>query len=49
MEIQLSLTEQEAQAIIQVLGQLPTSSNAYPLLQKIITQVQAVKAEVQND
>lgn len=49
MEIQLSLTEQEAQAIIQVLGQLPTSSNAYPLLQKIVGQVQAVKAEVKND
>lgn len=35
------LTQQEAQAILNVLGQLPTSSGAFPLLQKLVEQFQA--------
>ena len=38
MEITLKLTQDETLAIVQVLGQLPTSSNAYPLMTKVIEQ-----------
>jgi hypothetical protein len=39
MEITLKLTRDEVQAILQVLGQLPTSSGAWPLMVKIQAQV----------
>lgn len=35
MEITLKVSVDEANAILQVLGQLPTSSGAYPLLMKL--------------
>lgn len=38
MTIQLNLTVEEVNAILNVLGQLPTSSGAYPLLTKIKAQ-----------
>ena len=38
-QITLTLTPQEAQAIINVLGDLPTKSGAFPLLQKLAEQV----------
>lgn len=41
MEINLTLTVDEINAILQVLGQLPTASNAYPLLVKIKGQAEA--------
>ena len=41
MELNLTLTVSEVNAILQVLGQLPTSSNAYPLLVKIKGQAEA--------
>lgn len=41
MEINLTLNVNEVNAILQVLGQLPTSSNAYPLLVKIKGQAEA--------
>lgn len=41
MEINLTLTVDEINAILQVLGQLPTASNAYPLLMKIKAQAEA--------
>lgn len=45
-DIQLSLTVAEAQDVINVLGQLPTSSGAYPLLMKIKAQADAcIKAK----
>lgn len=37
----LILEEQEIKDIITVLEQLPTGSNAWPLVQKIKTQVQS--------
>lgn len=39
MEVTLRLTVDEINAVMQVLGQLPTSSGAYPLLVKIKSQV----------
>ncbi len=39
--MKLELEPNEAQFLLQVLGQLPTQSGAYPLLQKIMQQVQA--------
>lgn len=41
MEINLTLTVDEVNAILQVLGQLPTASNAYPLLVKVKSQAEA--------
>jgi hypothetical protein len=41
MELNLTLNVNEVNAILQVLGQLPTSSNAYPLLMKIKGQAEA--------
>jgi hypothetical protein len=35
----LNLTADEVQGILQVLAELPTKSNAWPLVQKIETQV----------
>lgn len=43
----LNVTLAEAKDILNVLGQLPTSSNAWPLAQKIATQVQAADAAAQ--
>jgi hypothetical protein len=40
MEITLKLTRDEVQAILQVLGQLPTSSGAWPLVVKIKEQAE---------
>ena len=40
-QITLTLTVQEAQAILQVLGEMPTKSGAFPLMQKLAEQVQA--------
>lgn len=40
-DIQLSLTVEEANAVLQTLGNLPTSSGAYPLMMKIKAQAEA--------
>lgn len=40
MEINLKLTKDEVNAVLQTLGQLPTSSGAYPLLVKIRGQAE---------
>ena len=37
----LDLDPQEVQSIINVLGDLPTKTNAFPLLMKIIEQVKS--------
>jgi hypothetical protein len=42
--VTLTLLEGEVRDILQVLGQLPTSSNAWPLLQKIAQQLPAPAA-----
>jgi len=36
--MQLELDAQEVQSLVNVLGELPTKSNAYPLLVKIMSQ-----------
>ena len=41
MEIELKLSVDEVNAVLQVLGQLPTSSGAWPLVVKIKEQAQA--------
>jgi len=41
MAIQFNLEDNEAGFILQVIGQLPTQSGAYPLLQKLQEQVKA--------
>lgn len=38
-DVTLTLTENEANAIMQVLGDLPTKSGAYPLVVKISEQL----------
>lgn len=37
------MTIQEAQAIVNVLGQLPTASGAFPLLQKLAEQIKTLQ------
>ena len=44
MELTLKLTRDEVQAIMQVLGQLPTSSGAWPLVVKIQAQTRVEDA-----
>jgi hypothetical protein len=46
--MKLELTTEEVQAILQVLGQLPTSSGAWPLLVKIKEQADAALKEQSN-
>lgn len=41
MELNLTLNVNEVNAVLQALGQLPTASNAYPLLLKIKGQAEA--------
>ena len=41
MNIQLNLTIEEVNAILQTLGQLPTSSGAFPLLVKVKEQAES--------
>jgi hypothetical protein len=41
MELNLKLTVEEINAVLQTLGQLPTSSGAWPLVVKIKQQAEA--------
>ncbi len=41
MDINLTLTVEEVNAILNTLGNLPTSSGMYPLLVKIIKQAES--------
>lgn len=41
MEIEIKLHVDEINAVLQTLGQLPTSSGAFPLLMKIKEQAEA--------
>lgn len=47
MEINLSLNVDEINAVLQTLGNLPTSSGAFPLLMKIKQQAEAQIPEEQ--
>lgn len=40
-EMEFKLTADEASFVLAVLGNLPTQSNAWPLMQKIKTQAEA--------
>lgn len=42
-EVTLTLTVEEVNAIAQVLGDLPTKSGAYPLVVKIVGQLDSQK------
>ena len=44
----LDLEESEINGIINVLGQLPTSSDAWPLVQKIKFQLESQKEETEE-
>jgi hypothetical protein len=46
--MKLDLTPEEVQAILQVLGQLPTSSGAWPLVVKIKEQSESQLKEQNN-
>ena len=48
MEINLKLTVEEVNAILQTLGQLPTSSGAWPLVVKIKEQAETQAKEQDN-
>ncbi len=41
MEVNLKLTVDEVNAVLQTLGSLPTSSGAWPLLMKVREQAEA--------
>lgn len=51
--ITLTFTVEEAQVLLNVLGELPTKMGVYPLVQKIFEQAQAqtqpAEAEVQEE
>jgi hypothetical protein len=47
LELNLTLTVDEVNAILQVLGDLPTKTGAYPLVMKIKEQAEIQK--VKND
>jgi hypothetical protein len=49
MEIQLTLTVEEVNGILQTLGQLPTSSGAWPLVVKIKQQCAEQMPEKKDD
>ena len=51
MELNLTLTVDEVNAILQVLGDLPTKTGAYPLVMKIKGQAEAQipQEEPKND
>jgi hypothetical protein len=46
--IKLELSVEEVNAILQVLGQLPTSSGAWPLLLKVKEQAEAQVPKVEE-
>lgn len=48
MNIKLDLSTEEVNAILQTLGQLPTSSGIFPLLMKIKNQAESQLSE-KND
>lgn len=49
MEIKLELSIEEVNAVLQVLGQLPTSSGAWPLVVKIKSQAETQVPQEQSD
>lgn len=48
MSIKLELEVEEVNAILQTLGQLPTSSGAYPLLLKVQQQAKGQTTQTSN-
>lgn len=48
-DIKLALTVAETNFVLQIIGNLPTSSGAYPLMQKIKAQAEACVATKEDD
>jgi hypothetical protein len=48
MELEVKLTVEEINAILQVLGQTPTNSGLYPLLVKIKQQAEEAAQKASN-
>lgn len=48
MEVTLKLTVEEVNAVLQTIGQLPTSSGVYPLVVKIKEQAESQVKEQSN-
>lgn len=48
MDITIIVSQEEAKAILNVRGQLPTSSGAYPLMVKVGQQVEAQTKPASN-
>lgn len=46
--VMLSLTTQEAVAVANIIGQLPTQSNAYPLFMKVKGQIEQQMQEAEK-
>jgi hypothetical protein len=49
LELNLTLTVEEVNAILQVLGDLPTKTGAYPLVMKIKEQAEAQLPKEQSE
>lgn len=49
MNVELTLTVEEVNSILHVLGELPTRMNAYPLLMKIKEQAEAQLPKEQSE
>jgi hypothetical protein len=49
LELNLTLTVEEVNSILHVLGELPTRMNAYPLLMKIKEQAEAQLPKEQSE
>jgi hypothetical protein len=49
LELKLTLTVEEVNNILHVLGELPTRMNAYPLLMKIKEQAEAQLPKEQSE
>jgi hypothetical protein len=49
LELKLTFTVDEVNAILHVLGELPTRLNAYPLLMKIKEQAEAQLPKEENE
>jgi hypothetical protein len=46
--IQFNLENNEAEIVVQIVGQLPTQSNAYPLYQKLKAQLKSAQQDNQS-
>ena len=45
MDVNYTVTDNEAQAILQILGDLPTKTNVFPLLKKLEEQYRSAQQD----